>query len=122
MTTKRQCLRALDANEEKLSKYKNIVGMGVVRLDEKSDEESLGKNAIAVYVRKKIPADELSPGELLPKYFEMESRGKIVRIPVKVIEQGEVALESFGLESPVKHTSEGSNKSHGEPIGKEPIE
>ena len=98
MPSRQQCKRALDVHEETLGKYKNVVGMGVVRLDEAAQASRGSTDAVAVYVRKKEPEENLSPDDVIPRYLEVKGHGKVVRVPTKVIEQGEVSLES-GLES-----------------------
>jgi hypothetical protein len=90
----------LDLHENELAKYKNFVGMGVVLLGEDSKQAKAAENVVAVYVRKKVPKDQLPPDELIPQYLEIKGRGKVLHVPVKVIEQGEVTLESPGRESP----------------------
>lgn len=98
MASKRQCMRALDLHAEKLGHYKYVVGMGVVRLDKESEKSRGSTNAVAVYVRKKIPEEELLPTEIIPRYLEIKGRDKVLRVPTKVIEQGEVSLELIGKE------------------------
>lgn len=97
--SKRQVKRALDFHEEALGQYVNVVGMGAVNLDE-TDQESHGSaNTVAVYVRKKVPKDELLPQEVIPQYLEIKVRGGVMKVPTKVIEQGKVSLESLGKET-----------------------
>ena len=49
--------------------------------------------AVAVYVDKKRPLEELAPEERIPETLELKDRGRMCRVPVKVIEQGPVELE-----------------------------
>ncbi len=97
--SKQQLKRALDLHEEALGQYANVVGMGIVSLDE-ADQESQGKvNTVAVYVRKKVPKAQLLPQEVIPQYLEIKIQGGFMKVPTKVIEQGDVSLESPGQET-----------------------
>jgi len=96
MPSKQQCKRALDFYEETLGQYKNVVGMGLVHLDAEAQASRGSKEAIAVYVSQKLPEVELAPEEIIPRYLEIKGRGKMVRVPTKVIEQGEVTLDLPG--------------------------
>lgn len=87
--------RALDSYEEKLSALPNVVGMGIVSLDE-TDMES-EHLAVGVYVSQKIPRQDLDESELIPKYLEVQEKGQARQVPVRVIEQGEVKLEDQGI-------------------------
>lgn len=82
MATRKECLRALDENEEALGGLENVVGMGVVQ---DGDE-----HVVAVYVSRKVPKVRLATEQVVPE--ELASpKGDVVR--VKVIEQGVVELE-----------------------------
>lgn len=101
MATEAQCERALEANEGRLGLLPNVVGLGIVPEDE--DDPTSRSLAVAVYVTKKIPKEELEPGERIPGTLGIPGgRGHpgSRRVPVRVIEQGEVELETFGLETP----------------------
>ena len=52
MATQRQAELALDLHEDDLSRRKNVVGLGIVPVD---DDKPQGKLAVAVYVKKKCP-------------------------------------------------------------------
>ena len=98
MTSKQQCVRALDLHESSLGACKNVVGMGIVEVD---DEKASGKtNAVAVYVSRKLPEAELDSRDIIPRYLEIPGRGKPAKIRTKVIEQGEVSLETIDGDSP----------------------
>ena len=98
--SKRQVQRALDIHEEELGQYANVVGMGIVKLDAEDQQPDGCADVIAVYVRKKIPKAELLPQDVIPQHLEINVRGKgIMKVPTKVIEQGEVSLESPGKET-----------------------
>jgi hypothetical protein len=89
---------SLDIHEKTLGQYKNVVGMGVARLDQAAQSSRGSTDAVAVYVRKKEPEEKLSADDVIPRYLEVKDRGKVVQVPTKVIEQGEVSLESPGME------------------------
>ena len=91
MPSEKQCLRALDAHEEKLSALPNVQGLGVVSAG--GEGKAGGGLAVAVYVDKKRPLEELAPEERIPETLELKDRGRMCRVPVKVIEQGPVELE-----------------------------
>lgn len=94
MSTKRQCKRALDLHDERLSRCGNVVGLGVV-----SREASQGREAaVAVYVRKKLPLSQLAADDVVPSVLEIPGRGHVVEVPTRVIEQGEASLEDPATE------------------------
>jgi hypothetical protein len=91
MATQRQVERALERFEEDLSRYPNVVGLGILPLDESApDPDAM---AIAVYVSHKVPESRLAKRDRIPKSVEIEAGGRALRIPTRVIEQGEVTLE-----------------------------
>ena len=92
--TRRQVKRALDLYEERLGKYANVVGLGIVNMDEEQSKSRSGKLAVAIYVRTKIPDTELPTDERLPKHLEIRVRGGLLQVPTQVVEQGEVQLEA----------------------------
>ena len=101
MASEEQCERALEANEGRLGSLPNVVGLGVVPEDE--DDPTSRRLAVAVYVTKKVPKEELEPEERIPKTLRIPGRGGrrgSRRVPVRIIEQGEVEFESFSLETP----------------------
>jgi hypothetical protein len=87
-----------DGHVDVPGQYKNVVGMGVVRLDQAAQLSRGSTDAVAVYVRKKEPEEKLSADDVIPRYLEIKDRGQVVQVPTKVIEQGEVSLESPGME------------------------
>ena len=97
--SEQQVKRALDLHEETLGQYVNVIGMGIINLDKTGQEVEGSANTVAVYVRKKVPKDKLLPQEVIPQYLEIKVRDGIMKIPTKVIEQGEVSLESPGKET-----------------------
>ncbi len=82
MATRKECLRALDENEQALGGLENVVGMGVVQ---DGDE-----HVVAVYVLRKLPKAGLAAEQVVPEQLASR-KGEVVR--VKVIEQGIVDLE-----------------------------
>ena len=50
--------------------------------------------AVGVYVRRKVPRSELRPADRIPARLRVETRDGYKMVPVRVIEQGEVVLES----------------------------
>ena len=91
MATQQICEAALDEHEEKLSTLPNVIGLGIVALDETDPESS--ELAVAVYVRKKISDDELEAFEVIPKIIRITQGDLLQEVPTRVIEQGDVSLE-----------------------------
>lgn len=93
MASKKQCERALDLYAERLSRLKNVVGLGIV--PEAGEGPASERCALAIYVTKKLPLCDLAPSDVLPESVEVPGRGKArQRIKTHVIEQGVVELES----------------------------
>jgi hypothetical protein len=99
MATQAQCERALDLFEDELSRRKNVVGLGIVPAEEESGAGGRDCLAVAVYVKKKVPASRLSEKDLVPETLAVPGRNGPVHVPTRVIEQGEVRLEGAGKES-----------------------
>jgi hypothetical protein len=99
MATQAQCERALDLFDEELSRLKNVVGLGIVSADDEMEGPGRRGCAVAVYVRKKVPADRLAEKDRVPESLRLPGRKGSVLIPVHVIEQGEVRLESAERET-----------------------
>ena len=103
MATQSICEAALEEYEEKLSGLPNVTGLGIVSLDEKNPASP--DLAIAVYVEKKVPADELDKLELVPKKIQIKQGEVLQEVFTRVIEQGVVSLEAddndsdFSIES-----------------------
>ncbi len=95
MATEKQCKRALDLFADDLSRRSNVVGLGIVPKDEEAPGAGM---AVGIYVSKKIPKDRLRADDLVPRVLEVPSKSGTVRCPTRVIEQGEVQLESVGRE------------------------
>ena len=93
MATEAQCVLALDEHEEALSRRKNVVGLGVVPLDEGKGDK--GGMAVAVYVVKKLPASGLAEKDVVPETLTVRKGKRVVEVPTRVIEQGKVVLEKL---------------------------
>lgn len=93
MATEAQCKRALDKFEDDLSSRKNVVGLGIVPLEEEVGKKGKADLAVAVYVKKKLPPEKLAAKDLVPKTLTLSSSKGEICVPTKVIEQGEVTLE-----------------------------
>lgn len=91
MSSERQCLRALALHEKKLAALPNVQGLGVVAVKGQSAESD--DLAVAVYVDRKVPLDELAPEERIPETLDVPEGGTVRKVPVRVIEQGPVGLE-----------------------------
>ncbi len=91
MATQKQCEIALEQFADALSRLKNVVGLGVVQAD---DEGNRRNCAVGVYVKKKVPIAKLSAKDRAPKSLDFHQHGAQGSVPVRVIEQGAVELES----------------------------
>jgi hypothetical protein len=94
MATQVQCERALELFESDLSRHKNVVGLGIVPANDDRPGSNRRACAVAVYVKKKVPADRLPVKDLVPDSLTISGRNGPIEIPTRVIEQGEVRLES----------------------------
>lgn len=95
MATQRQCKRALERFEQELTSLKNVVGLGIVPAEESEETRGRRECAVAVYVVKKLPIAQLAAADVVPETLSMPGRGGAkVAVPTRVIEQGEVRLES----------------------------
>lgn len=95
MAAQKQCEQALEQHEQRLILLKNVVGLGIVPFEERSDGARASDLAVAVYVVKKLPLEELAPREVIPTILEVCRGKRITRVRTRVIEQGEVTLESL---------------------------
>jgi hypothetical protein len=94
MAPQAQCERALELFASELSRRKNVVGLGI--FSENTGESGARRRgcAVAVYVKKKVPAARLPKTDLVPDCLTITGRHGPVRIRTRVIEQGEVRLET----------------------------
>ena len=90
--SERLCEKALEENEERLSRLPNVVGLGIVARHE--DEPDGKQLAVGVYVTRKQPAEALRRADRIPSRLRVETGETYRLVPVRVIEQGDVALES----------------------------
>ena len=80
------------SSENFLIQHPNVIGLGIVP---KGKRGSKGGMAIGVYVSRKLPEDHVSADELVPDHLEIPGKHGPVVVPTRVIEQGEVRLESL---------------------------
>ena len=99
VTSERLCKKALEQNEDRLSRLPNVVGLGIV--SRREDEPDAKQLAVGVYVTKKVPSKELRSADRIPTRLRVNTGGSYRLVPVRVIEQGEVVLEAErGLAEP----------------------
>ncbi|MCP3964255.1 MAG: hypothetical protein GY719_41025 [bacterium] len=92
MASEEHCLQALDLNEDELGRLANVVGLGVVSAD---DADPAGEElAVAVYVTEKVPSEELREEDRIPNTLTLANEHGEREVPVRVIVQGEVFLET----------------------------
>jgi hypothetical protein len=94
MTTQRQAERAMDTHADALAAYPNVVGVGMIDSDSDDRPGADRAHAVAVYVTKKKPTTELDADELLPGFVEIDERGETLKVPVKVVEIGEIGPQN----------------------------
>ena len=91
MSSEEQCARALELHDGKLSALANVQGLGIVAEEgETVDSDNL---AVAVYVEKKVPVEELAPEHRIPATLEIPDDEGFHQVSVRVIEQGPVWAE-----------------------------
>ncbi|MET0697218.1 MAG: hypothetical protein ABWZ58_07300 [Acidimicrobiia bacterium] len=97
MASRNHVQRAIELYEEELARYPNVTGIGVVPVTDGID--SPVDLAVAVYVTRKVPRDELKAGDRIPRSLEIPSRDGAQNVPTRVIATGEFALEEqFDIE------------------------
>lgn len=97
MASRSHVERAIEQYQEELGRYPNVTGIGVVPVSD--DSEGPTDLAVAVYVTKKVPRDQLRAGERIPPSLEITSRDGSRSVPTRVIATGEFALEDqFDIE------------------------
>lgn len=95
MATAAQAKRALALFETELCRNENVVGLGIVPANESSGKEM----AVAVYVKKKLPLDQLGSAEVVPRELTVPARGGKLAVPTRVIDAGgEFQPETLGRE------------------------
>jgi hypothetical protein len=91
MASRSQVQRALELFEEKLARYPNVTGIGVVPVaDDSGDTADL---AVAVYVSKKVRLEELADDDRIPPTLEIPGRDGSTTVPTRIIATGEFELE-----------------------------
>ena len=90
MATRRQAQRAIELHQDELVAYPNVAGLGIVPAEE---EGGSGDSAVAVYVTKKVPRDQLKLDELIPRKLEIPARKGTQEVATRVIAPGEFQLE-----------------------------
>jgi hypothetical protein len=97
MASRDHVQRAIELYQEELARYPNVTGIGVVPAAD--DTESPVDLAVAVYVTRKVPRDQLKVGERIPPSLEIPSRDGSQNVPTRIIATGEFALEDqFDIE------------------------
>lgn len=80
-----------------LSAYPNVVGIGTLRVDDDAPaarKSTEAEHAVAVYVSRKVPGEQLDDEERLPAYVEVPEPGGTERVPVVVVESGVIEPET----------------------------
>jgi hypothetical protein len=97
MATRNHVQRAIELYQEQLARYPNVTGIGVIPL--KDDSDGPADLAVAVYVTRKVPRDELKPDERIPSQLEIPMRDGSRSVPTRVIATGEFEHEGqFDIE------------------------
>jgi hypothetical protein len=95
MATARQATRAAQMHAEDLSAYPNVVAIGTRRVDDApATKGTEAGHAVAVYVSRKVPGEQLKDEERLPAYVEVPEPGGTERVPVVVVESGVIQPET----------------------------
>jgi hypothetical protein len=98
MATRAECQRALARHQDDLSQRRNVVGLGIVSCNRVLRLTRADALAVAVYVSRKIPPDQLSQEDVVPRVVLARCGGREIEVPVEVIEQGTIALDAIGKE------------------------
>jgi hypothetical protein len=91
MASRNQVQRAVELYEAELARYPNVTGIGVVPVSDDSDGPA--DLAVAVYVTKKVPRDELADDDRIPPTLEIPGRDGSTTVPTRIIATGEFELE-----------------------------
>lgn len=87
MATPQQARQAADQHADDLSAYPHVVGIGTRPVRDAPPDRDDG-HAVAIYVDRKVPNDQLRPDERLPDSVEVAAAGTTTRVPVVVVEVG----------------------------------
>ena len=104
MATPREAAHAAEVHADDLSAYPNVVGIGTRPVDDEAATRAggaatgadEGEHAVAVYVSRKVPVEQLDAQQRLPAFVEVAGRGGRRRVPVVVIESGVIKPETTG--------------------------
>jgi hypothetical protein len=97
MATRSHVQRAIELYQEELARYPNVTGIGVVPVNDET--EGPADLAVAVYVTRKVPRDQLEDDERIPGTVEIPSREGSREVPIRIIATGEFELEGqFDIE------------------------
>ena len=88
MASRAQVHRALDLFEAELTRYPNVVGLGITSAGDDA--------AIAVYVSERPADDEVRPEDRVPASVELPVEGGTTTIAVTVQEIGRAVPEDAG--------------------------
>jgi hypothetical protein len=102
MATGPQAQRAADLHADDLSAYPNVVGIGTRPVIEEPSATGGDAYAVAVYVSRKVPADQLDARQRLPDHVEVAEPGGVERVPVIVVAIGAIEPEA-GTEPAQEH-------------------
>ena len=86
-----QCERALKQFEGMLSKLSNVVGLGIVPVDETEKKKGPQDLAVGVYVTKMASGGN---GDV-PESLTIPGKSGNIEVPVRIIEQGVVQKEAL---------------------------
>jgi len=81
---------ALDFHETALSKLHGVVGLGIVPLSSENDTDL----AVAIYVEKQRPEEQLEGAQALPQTLELLHQGELIEVPTRIVEIHAISLDS----------------------------
>ena len=95
MATEEQCRQAMKLHEDRLLGLANVEGLGVREIEVPDGDDFKSQLCVAVYVRKKVPRDQLAPEDIIPKTVPLseDDDRTIVDVPTAVFEIGELRLD-----------------------------
>ncbi len=93
MAEEKLCVQAIEEHHLKLEVLPHVVGLGVVARKEDDDPGS-DDCAVGIYVEKMPTRRE---ARKIPKLLQIREGKRKRRVPVRLIEQGKVELESLSF-------------------------